>query len=144
MVDGTRDGTDDRQTPVRRRQLTESDVKTGFDETLSLLSHHRRRDVLYYLREHGVATDETLATEIAATELDCEPEDVTAADREPILIDLRHHHLPKLDDGPLLEFDRRSGAVRWASPSDPVRSLLDYLYDAEHSRPESAEEEGEE
>ena len=139
MGDGTRDGTDDRSAPVGRRRGTESDFETGFDDALSLLGHHRRRDVLYYLREHELATDETLATELAAAELDCAPDDVTATDREPILIELRHHHLPKLADGRLVEFDRRSGAVRWASPAAPVRSLLDYLYDAERARSENAE-----
>lgn len=141
MDDGTRDGTDDRSTPVRRRQLSDSDLKTGFDETLSLLSHHRRRDVLYYLREHELASVETLATEIAATELDCAPEDVTASDREPIVIDLRHHHLPKLADNRLLEFDRRSGTVRRTSLPDPLRSLLEYLYDAEYALPADGDSE---
>lgn len=120
--------------------MTESDVQTGFDEILSLLSHHRRRDVLYYLREHELASVDTLATEIAATERDCAPADVTPTDREPILIDLQHHHLPKLADNRVLEFDRRSGAVRWTSPPEPVCSLLEYLYEAEHTLPADGDE----
>lgn len=135
MSDGTRDEPHDRSIPVGRREL-ESTFETGFDEALSLLCNHRRRDVLYYLREHDLASVDTLATEIAAAELGCAPADVTATDREPILIDLQQHHLPKLADSGVLEYDRRSGAVRWASPSDPVRSLLDYLYDAERARAE--------
>lgn len=139
MVDRPRDDADDRTTPVRRQNSTESAFETGFDETLHLLSHHRRRDVLYYLQEHEVATAETLATEITANETGVSPSDVTPDDREPALIDLYQNHLPKLTDQRVVEFDRRSGAVRWSSSSDEITSLLEYFYDMEHTAPEDGE-----
>ncbi|RQG98850.1 DUF7344 domain-containing protein [Natrarchaeobius oligotrophus] len=132
MVDRHRDGGDERETPVRRWELADSEFEPGLDETLLLLSHHRRRDVLYYLSEHELAGVETLATEIVANERGCPPRDVTPADREPITIDLYQNHLPKLTDGRLVEFDRRSGAVRWSFPSSNATTLLEFFYDFEH------------
>ncbi|MEY7850499.1 hypothetical protein AB7C87_15025 [Natrarchaeobius sp. A-rgal3] len=132
MVDRHRDGEDEHDPPSRRRELDESEFEMGFDEILLLLSHHRRRDVLYYLSEHDLASVERLATEIVANERHCHPDDVTPADRESITIDLYQSHLPKLTDHRVVEFDRRSGAVRWNEPPDDVVSLLEFFYDVEH------------
>jgi DNA-binding transcriptional ArsR family regulator len=98
--------------------------RTAVDELLSALSHRRRRDVLYALSESSVTDVESLATAIVAREADLPRERIDVDDRESVLIDLYHNHLPKLADQRVIEYDDRSGAVRWTAPSDELESLL--------------------
>lgn len=119
--------------PIDRKSSPSAGSKSRIDELLLILSHHRRRDVLYYLSEHELGSIETLATEITALEIDCPSSDVTPEDREPILIDLYHNHLPKLTNSGLIEYDRRSGAIKWALASDDVHSLLERCHEVERS-----------
>jgi hypothetical protein len=105
--------------------------RSSVDELLSLLSNRRRRDVLYCLSETDVASIESLATTIAAREASVPAERVSPDDREPVLIDLYHAHLPKLADRRLIEYDRRSGTVRWTASSDELEALLERCYELE-------------
>ncbi|WP_293029012.1 hypothetical protein [Natronococcus sp.] len=105
--------------------------RSSVDEFLSLLSNRRRRDVLYCLSEREVASVESLATTIAAREASVSVERVSPDDREPVLIDLYHAHLPKLADRRLIEYDRRSGTVRWSASSDELEALLECCYGLE-------------
>lgn len=125
--------------PIDRKSSSSAGHKPWIDELLHILSNHRRRDVLYYLSEHELASIETLATEITALEFDCSSSDVTPDDREPILIDLYHNHLPKLTNSGLIEYDRRSGAIKWSLTSDDVHSLLDRCHEIERSNLGSSE-----
>jgi hypothetical protein len=100
------------------------DRRTAVDTLLSALSHRRRRDILYALSEDPIADVESLATIIAAREANRSREQISADERESVLIDLYHNHLPKLADRRLIEYDDRSGAVRWTAPSDELESLL--------------------
>jgi hypothetical protein len=101
------------------------------DELLSLLSNRRRRDVLYCLSETDVASIESLATTIAAREASVPAERVSLDVREEVLIDLYHAHLPKLADRRLIEYDRRSGTVRWSASSEELEALLERCYELE-------------
>ncbi|MGQ3722646.1 MULTISPECIES: DUF7344 domain-containing protein [Natrialba] len=121
------------QFPFIDRQRSSSSDESRIDELLLILSHHRRRDVLYYLSEHELASIESLATKITAHELDCSSSDVTPDDRKPVLIDLYHNHLPKLTNSGLIEYDRRSGAIKWSLESSHIHSLLEQCYETEHA-----------
>ncbi|TYL35996.1 hypothetical protein CV102_24915 [Natronococcus pandeyae] len=99
--------------------------RSPIDELLSALSHRRRRDVLYALSENEVTDVDSLATTIAAREADLPPEQIDDDEREPVLIDLYHNHLPKLADHNLVEYDSRSGAVRWTPLSDDLEQILE-------------------
>ena len=127
MVTYRSDDTDDWTTTAEPRfePAATDDRQASIDELLSTLSHRRRRDVLYALSENEVMDAESLATRIAASEADCPPERIDADDRKSVLIELSHVHLPKLADRRAIEYDRRSGAVRWSAPSDDLESLLD-------------------
>ena len=105
--------------------------RSSIDEFLSLLSNQRRRDVLYRLSETEVASIESLATTIAAREMSVPAERVSPDDREPVLVDLYHTHLPKLADRRLIEYDRRSDTVRWSAPGDELETLLERCYELE-------------
>ncbi|MFC4437968.1 MULTISPECIES: DUF7344 domain-containing protein [Natrialbaceae] len=107
------------------------DQRSSVDELLSLLGHQRRRDVLYYLSENEIADVESLATTIAAREADLPVEQITADEREPVLIDLYHNQLPKLADRQLVEYDSRSGTVRWTSPTADLEQVLECCHDLE-------------
>lgn len=105
--------------------------RSSMDEFLSLLSNRRRRDVLYHLSETKVASIESLATTIAAREASVPAARVSADDRESVLIDLYHTHLPKLADRRLIEYDRRSDTVRRSAPGDELEALLERCYELE-------------
>ncbi|MDG5760820.1 hypothetical protein QA600_15900 [Natronococcus sp. A-GB1] len=109
--------------------------RSSVDESLSLLSSRRRRDVLYCLSETEVASIESLATSIAAREVSVPAERVSPDDRERLLIDLYHTHLPKLADRGLIEYDQRSGTVRWSTVGDELETLLERCYELEAASP---------
>ncbi|WP_306058765.1 DUF7344 domain-containing protein [Natronococcus wangiae] len=127
MVDYRSENSDERSTTDEPRFDPPSigDHRSSIDELLSLLSHQRRRDVLYHLSRNEVADVESLATMIAARETDLPSEQIDDDDREPVLIDLYHNHLPKLADRRLVEYDSRSGAVRWMPPTDDLERILE-------------------
>lgn len=127
MVDRNREDTEDRSRPREPwcSSPPASTQRTKIDELLTLLSHRRRRNVLYYLSEHDLASLDTLATTIAARELGIPSEGVPNADRQAVLVDLYHNHLPKLADRGLIEYDDRSGAIRWTAPSTDLETLLE-------------------
>jgi DNA-binding transcriptional ArsR family regulator len=87
------------------------------DELLRILADDRRRAILEYLRDSstGAATVEMLADKI--DEEDHGGDEANAA----VLV---HADLPKLDDGGLVDFDRRSMTVRYRS-HETVEQLLD-------------------
>lgn len=85
------------------------------------LVHPRRRYVLYYLRDRDRAQTDDLAVQITAWERDVRIEDAPAEASERVHAELVQSHLPKLDDYGFVEYDRRSGAVRYTYPP----SLLD-------------------
>jgi DNA-binding transcriptional ArsR family regulator len=88
------------------------------DRLLDALSHRRRRHALYELRgADGAVAVADLADAVAA--------DLDAA-RDRVAASLHHHHVPKLSDAGLVDYDDRSGDVRYAG-GDLVSSWLDLL-----------------
>ncbi|WP_440769116.1 DUF7344 domain-containing protein [Natronorubrum sp. DTA28] len=145
MVDFSPEDTGGRSsTPDRRFDPpTRSERESPIDELLVLLSHQRRRDVLYYLSDHEVASLESLAATIAANEAGVSAERVSAERRESVLIDLYHNHLPKLTDRKLVEYDHRSGAIRWSSPPALFDELLACCHSLESTDGSATDDESE-
>lgn len=95
------------------------------EEIFDLLSNHRRRFTLQYLRENGDESDlRTLSEQIAAWENDVEPAHVTSKQRMRAYTALRQSHLPKMDRYGIIDFDSRSGTV---GLTDSASALEDYL-----------------
>lgn len=93
---------------------TRHDSPDDYDRLFDVLSSHRRRVVLRYLADVELASVEEIANVIAARGID-DPLDAALA--------LRHGDLPRLQDARLLEYDPRSGTVRY--DGDPfVEELL--------------------
>ncbi|OAQ53976.1 hypothetical protein HTG_00170 [Natrinema mahii] len=119
----------------------QADAMPSLDLVFDLLSNRRRRYALYYLnqRSDGVATVAALAKNVVAFERIAaggadrdsarSPADAGPADgQDTVRVELRHVHLPKLEDAGVLEHDRRSETVRyWGQPS-----LEEWLEHAHH------------
>lgn len=85
------------------------------------LANNRRRYILYSLQDNKHMDVETLATQIAAWEENLPIEDVPEDVYESVLTNLLHSHLPKLADYGFIDYDARSGAIRYTN----VPSLLE-------------------
>ncbi len=86
--------------------------------TFELLSHRYRRYVLHFLatRPNGVSTRRELATVVSESVHD--EADPTESDVNRIATELHHVHLPKLADSNVLDYDSRTGYVRyWGEPT---------------------------
>lgn len=95
------------------------------DRIFESLSHPRRRCILYSLRDDGPAAVADLAAEVAAWEQGVPVEEVSEATSRRVQADLRHVHLPKLEDDKLLEYDFRSGTARYDDQTDALDEFVE-------------------
>lgn len=98
----------------------EVDERT-LDRTFELFSDRHQRNALEKLRaaDDGVASVDDLADHLVAHA----PE---ATDRKRVEVDLHHRILPKFDDTDIVDFDSRTGTVRYHG-TEPVEDLLDFV-----------------
>ncbi|GAA0534724.1 hypothetical protein ABNG02_08620 [Halorubrum ejinorense] len=95
------------------------------DGVFELLSNHRRRMVLYYLRTNGGSVDmQELATEIASMENDVPVDELTSQQRKRVYVSLYQTHLPKMAEMNTIEYDKDSGVVRLAERADDIDEYL--------------------
>lgn len=96
------------------------------DTCLHLVADRHRRRVINHLRHEtdGTATFDTLVDQVHSRASDTK--DGPPRGREALAIQLHHTHLPKLAAHGVVEFDPRSGAVRYRS-DEQVESVLDSL-----------------
>lgn len=92
------------------------------DGAIKVIADEQRRRVLYYLRDEGVATVDDLVRHLA-DDLATPSEESHVDRREHLRTRLLHVHLPHLVAADVIQWDRRSEAVRYEAPSD-VLSLL--------------------
>lgn len=100
--------------PLRR-------VDPALDESLAALKSCHRREILYELDDAEsdlVDLDELVDAKLAV--------DPGATDREEVIANLHHSQLPKLDEMGWIDFDRRSGTVRYRPESIPTEMLNFY------------------
>jgi len=103
------------------------------DRAFEALEHPRRRVLLYCLREQERIDVGELADRIAAQERENEDRAQLGEAAGNVEAALIHHHLPKLDEYGIVDFDRRSGTVRFSRPPDPLAELLDVAEGVERS-----------
>ena len=109
----------------------ESDSLTS-NEVFEILSNHRRRMVLYFLRKDGTEiTVKELAEKIAAAENEVAVEDLTSQQRKRVYVSLYQTHLPKMEQTNVIDYDEDEGIVRL---TDRTRSVDQYLTKEEPSR----------
>lgn len=90
----------------------------SLDTVFDLLSNRRRRYAIYHLVDESPGTVEytALAEQVAVWEV--ADEDPSESRIETVAADLYHSHLPKLDAENVVDFDPRSGVVRfWGQPT---------------------------
>lgn len=112
----------------------DADARDRLDEVLAAIENPRRRDLLYYLDEFDLSNVEELAEWIATRESDAPPGEVPDETRQRVRIGLTHTHLPKLADVGVIDFDRRSGAIRCQELPSQVETLLDACESIERDR----------
>lgn len=103
---------------------------TTLEAIFGCLLDPRRRFVLYYLQDHETTTVDELARQVAAWETGVPLEEVDADRHRRIVTELVHTHLPKLAEALFIEYDHRSGSVRYTEPPallDEVLRLLAQL-----------------
>lgn len=88
------------------------------------LSNKRRRYILYFLQDNNYTTVESLATQIATWEQSSPSNAVPKATLENIHTQLVHSDLPKLADYGIVEYDDRSGAIRYSDPPALLEEAL--------------------
>lgn len=117
MSDGRRNANAEPPHALRQgRAVTTPSLDAVFD----LLSDRRRRFMLYCLVDasDGFAELEALVDRVAVMEADVDDEPLTDALRKRVAIDLRHRHLPKVAEVDIVDYDDRSGMVRyWGQPT---------------------------
>ena len=87
---------------------------------LDTLSHHLRREVIHYFE--NVASELTATVDELVTHVDAR---VPREDRETLAAALAHSHLPKLAERGWLDFDRRTGHVRYHGHDEAAGLLRD-------------------
>lgn len=92
----------------------------SIDALLSLLADWRRRAIL---RRLSTGEDETTLDALVAA-LSADGPD--GPDGAALRTELHHHHLPRLEDAGVVEYDPSTGTVSYR-PDERVESLLDAL-----------------
>ena len=98
----------------------------SLDACLQLVADRHRRRVIHHLRHeaNGTTTFDDLVEQIHRRASDSK--DGPPRDREEFAIRLQHIHLPKLADYGVVDFEHRSGTVRY-HPDEQVERVLDSL-----------------
>lgn len=105
---------------VTRQEKFESFEK---DEIYHLLSNHRRRHTIHYLkRNENPATLSNLAEQIAAWEQDKPINELDSDERKRVYTSLQQTHLPRLAQAGMIDYDDRT-----VSLTDEATQLEVYL-----------------
>lgn len=105
-------------------------VSIDVDAVLCAIADERRRRIVGYLVEHGdepVTIDELVDAATAADSAG-PPDPPSRATIEWTVTRLHHTHLPKLDRAGVVEYDARSGIVRYR-PDHRVEELIRFISD---------------
>ncbi len=98
------------------------------DDAFEMLSSRRRRHVIHYLKQHEEpATLRDLVEQIAAWENGVSREEVTYEQRMRVYTALRQSHLPKLDDGDVVQFDADRGTIELTDAASDLEVYLDVV-----------------
>ncbi|NGM71257.1 ArsR family transcriptional regulator [Natronolimnobius sp. AArcel1] len=99
----------------------ESSERLVLDDVLEILADVYRRRVLVEMRNHNPLDDDDAQL----------PADVIIADDDlaALRTQMRHVHLPKLEDAGLVEWDRKANVLRKGPRFDEIRPLLKLMAD---------------
>jgi hypothetical protein len=109
------------ETPAR-------DEAVSTDEVFELLSNKRRRFAIHYLKrtdDHAKLGE--LSEHVAAWETDTPLKEVDSAQRKRVYTSLQSHHLPKLDDQGVVDYDDRAGEVELTDSAADLEMYLEVV-----------------
>ena len=101
------------------------------EDVVELLGDQRRVFVLLALRDVDHIELEELSAAVAVREHEAELDQVPAGRIHSIKVSLHHHHLPKLHNARLVEYDARQGHVRRSSEFSSIEEYLDLAMEAD-------------
>lgn len=105
--------------------------KLSDDHLYRALSSKRRRRLLYVLLVEESSDIERIATVLSGWEATDTETMVTPEDRERIVIELEHVHVPILEDAGLVAYDRERGAVSLEALDSAVTELISRSVESE-------------
>lgn len=108
------------------------DSPDNLDEIIAALTDRRRRYALYHLREEEILELEALARRVAAWEADSPPDEVSDDEVERLRVEFHHEHVGVFRQAACIEYDDRSGVIRYRDPPEPLPDLLDAVSAVEH------------
>lgn len=98
------------------------------DDLFDVLSNHRRRYALHFLKQRDRAVSlGNLAEEIAAWENDVSIVELTATDRKRVYTALQQFHVPKMATAGVVEFDAPRGVVTLTEAAGNLDVYLDVV-----------------
>jgi hypothetical protein len=106
----------------------ETDQSVTYDECFDLLSNHRRRYTLHYLKQNGEAvTLSDLSETVAAWENGIPVEELSYDERKRVYTSLQQVHLPRMDDAGVVSFDDREGVVEVGPAAEELDIYLEVV-----------------
>jgi len=91
----------------------------AFDQVLSVLAHPYRRELLIALIGHNPQADD-----------DLDPLELLGGNEDPDVteVELRHVHLPKLEDEGYIQWNTDTGEISKGPNWDEIAPLLELMY----------------
>ncbi|WP_192498385.1 DUF7344 domain-containing protein [Halorussus halophilus] len=117
--------------PSERRTNGESDTPADLstDQTFHLLQTQRRRDALWYLKQHdGPVEMSDMAEQVAAWEYDTTVPELHSNQRQRVYIGLYQTHLPKLDQAGVIDYNQSRGIVERTPLAEEFDAYLEEIY----------------
>jgi len=106
----------------------ENETTLSQDDCFDLLSNHRRRYALHYLRRNeGEASLGELADTVASLENGVDRDAVSYDQRKRVYTSLQQVHLPRMDEMDVVEFDEREGAVAIGPAAEDLDIYLEVV-----------------
>lgn len=117
---------EDEGVPNQSDQPAEGDSapRLAEDQLYQALTSHQRRRILYYLLEEQDSTVEELATVLSGWEATTTGMMQRPADRSKLFLQLVHHHVPRLADVGLIDYEPHTGSVQLASLHPQIADII--------------------
>jgi hypothetical protein len=111
-----------------RSGQTDGAASVTTEEVFELLSNKRRRFALHYLK---CADDETeigdLSERVASWENGTALQEVGSTERKRVYTSLQSHHLPKMDERGVVDYDERAGTVELTRSAEDLDVYLEVV-----------------
>lgn len=114
--------------PPERGTDADGDSSLSSDDVYGLLSNHRRRYALHYLKHRDSETSiGDLSEQVAAWENGIDSAEVGADQRKRVYTSLQQVHLPKLDEKEVVQYDDRAGTVELSSAAEDLDVYMEVV-----------------